>query len=204
MWKVRSAGGKNPPREDGGEGGRRLLRHDVLFDGEADEVCRTAKAQNLKQLSLVVFDRADGDIKLGGDLFHALALGEQPQHVALPWRELTGSVFVRSAEISEHVSRDERRQVRPAGRHRRDRIKKLLARGLLEQVSVGARSHRFGREPGFDRAGFSLLAVSVGVDALTEAPYSTRYIIEDGSKFLGAVGWLGYFGRVCFRELTGQ
>jgi hypothetical protein len=49
----------------------------------------------------------------------------------------------------------------------------------------------------------ALLAVSVGVDALTEAPYSTRYIIEDGFKFLGAVGWLGYFGRVCFRELTG-
>jgi hypothetical protein len=48
-----------------------------------------------------------------------------------------------------------------------------------------------------------LLAVSVAVDALTEGPYSTRYMFEDGFKFLGIVGWLGYLGRVCFRELTG-
>ena len=47
-------------------------------------------------------------------------------------------------------------------------------------------------------------AVSVVVDTLTEAPYSTRYLFEDGFKFLGIVGWLGYMGRVCFRELTGR
>jgi hypothetical protein len=48
------------------------------------------------------------------------------------------------------------------------------------------------------------LAVSVVVDALPEAPYDSRYLLEDGFKFLGIVGWLGYFGRVCFRELTGR
>jgi hypothetical protein len=49
----------------------------------------------------------------------------------------------------------------------------------------------------------ALLAVSVAVDTWTEGPYSTRYMFEDGFKFLGIVGWLGYFGRVCFRQLTG-
>ena len=75
MWKVRTAGGENPPCEEDPDrrGGRRLLRHDVLFDGEADEICRAAKAQNLKQLSFVILDSADRDIELGGDLFHALA-----------------------------------------------------------------------------------------------------------------------------------
>lgn len=48
------------------------------------------------------------------------------------------------------------------------------------------------------------LIVSAGIDSLTEAPYSSRYLFEDGFKFLGIVGWLGYFGRVCFRELTGR
>jgi hypothetical protein len=46
--------------------------------------------------------------------------------------------------------------------------------------------------------------VSVVVDTLTDAPYNSRYLLEDGFKFLGIVGWLGYFGRVCFRELTGR
>jgi hypothetical protein len=46
--------------------------------------------------------------------------------------------------------------------------------------------------------------VSVVIDALTQAQYDSRYVLEDGFKFLGIVGWLGYFGRVCFRELTGR
>ena len=85
MWKVRTAGAENPPCEEHPDRGgwRRLLGHDVLFDGEPDEIGRTAKAQNLKQLSLVVFDSADGDIELGGDLFHALAFRQQTQHLAL-------------------------------------------------------------------------------------------------------------------------
>jgi hypothetical protein len=37
VWKVRTAGGENPPCEEHPDrgGGRRRLRHDVLFDGEA-------------------------------------------------------------------------------------------------------------------------------------------------------------------------
>jgi hypothetical protein len=41
--------------------------------------------------------------------------------------------------------------------------------------------------------------VSVVVDWRGEPPYSSRYLLEDDSKFLGIVGWLGYIGRVCFR-----
>jgi hypothetical protein len=61
------------------------------------------------------------------------------------------------------------------------------------------------------RTEYLLLLIAAGgftvsgvVDALTDAPYDSRYLLEDGLKFLGIVGWLGYFGRVCFRELTGR
>ena len=40
------------------------------------------------------------------------------------------------------------------------------------------------------------------VDALSSAPLNSRYMLEEGFKLLGIVGWLGYLGRVCFRELT--
>lgn len=46
-------------------------------------------------------------------------------------------------------------------------------------------------------------AVSVVVDAASKAPFNSRYFLEDGFKLLGIVGWLGYLGRVCYRELTG-
>jgi hypothetical protein len=45
-------------------------------------------------------------------------------------------------------------------------------------------------------------AVSVVVDAYSDVPVNSRYFLEDGFKLLGIVGWLGYLGRVCFRELT--
>ena len=44
----------------------------------------------------------------------------------------------------------------------------------------------------------------MAVDARRTRPdRHPRYLVEDGFKLLGIVGWLGYLGRVCFRELTG-
>jgi hypothetical protein len=45
-------------------------------------------------------------------------------------------------------------------------------------------------------------AISVLVDALSDTPTNSRYLLEDGFKLLGIVGWLGYLGRVCYRALT--
>ena len=47
-------------------------------------------------------------------------------------------------------------------------------------------------------------AVSVVVDAISDTPSNSRYFLEDGFKLRGTVGWLGYLGRVCYRELTGR
>ena len=59
------------------------LGDDVLFDYEPDEIGRAAEAKCLKELGFVVLDGPDGDVELGRDLFHALALRQQAQHVAL-------------------------------------------------------------------------------------------------------------------------
>jgi hypothetical protein len=50
--------------------------------------------------------------------------------------------------------------------------------------------------------GFS--ALSVAVDNTWDSSRDLRYLLEDGAKLLGIVGWLGYFGRVCYRDLTGH
>ncbi len=50
-------------------------------------------------------------------------------------------------------------------------------------------------------AGFA--ALSLAVDLTWDSSRDLRYFLEDGSKLLGIVGWLGYFARVCYRELVG-
>lgn len=49
-------------------------------------------------------------------------------------------------------------------------------------------------------AGFA--ALSLAVDLTWDSSADLRYFLEDGSKLLGIVGWLGYLGRVCYRELV--
>jgi hypothetical protein len=51
-------------------------------------------------------------------------------------------------------------------------------------------------------AGFS--AVSIAIDHTWDSGRDLRYLLEDGFKLLAIVGWLGYFGRICYRELTGR
>src|SRR5262245_39704150 len=93
MWKVRSGADGNhlrlPPRGFVTVPGRGdSLGDDALFEGEPDEIGRAAEAKCLKEMRFVVLDGPDGDVEIGRDFLHALALRQQAQHVALPGREL--------------------------------------------------------------------------------------------------------------------
>lgn len=55
-------------------------------------------------------------------------------------------------------------------------------------------------------AALALFATSLAVDVVQESLEALlgpgRILLEDGSKILGAVGWLGYFGRTCLVALA--
>ena len=46
---------------------------------------------------------------------------------------------------------------------------------------------------------FMFLGISFGADLL---PFRIRgqFLVEDGSKFMGIVSWMGYFLRVCYTK----
>src|SRR5215472_12273192 len=69
--------------ETTGEG----LRHDAVLDGEVDQLGVVLDAERLHQALLVVLDGARGQAERRADLLRRLALGEEPQDLALPRRD---------------------------------------------------------------------------------------------------------------------
>src|SRR5690606_11804453 len=64
-----------------------LTGDQALLDGESDEIRGAAGAQCVQEVRFVIFDRADRDAELRGDLLHALAPPDQAKHIELPRRQ---------------------------------------------------------------------------------------------------------------------
>ncbi len=63
-----------------------LRTGDLVVNRIPDQVCRAAQAQFPPDRGLVKFHGFHRHVKLGGDLFARMPLGEQLQHLPLPVR----------------------------------------------------------------------------------------------------------------------
>ncbi len=118
--------------------------HDSVGDGVTGQASDVVNVQSVHHLLAMFFDCLDADEQFGGDLFVAVAFGDQLEHFPFTWSEVTtalpgGFAFESGLlPLVEHPLGDGRAEEGFAFVGLPNRHRQVLSGGLFDEVASGA------------------------------------------------------------------